>query len=340
MRLSPPFVSTVLIMVVSTASLPSVLAQTTDPRRAADGQILTGNIALPSELSDFPGPIHVTLLGSQYRETTTAAVGTFAFRSVPPGDYVIEVRARGYETTRIEIRGWSWGMDVTVPLGRPADASSQVPQGSPTVTVRSLKIPEKALKLAEKAQQESDRQQLEKAVEHLKKAVDICPDFVEAWNNMGVTYLRMKKFSEAEAAFLKAIESDAKSVAALRNLGFLFLQTERPREALGVLERARDAGKQEDAYTDTYLGHALYQTGRYGEAEPVLKRALSLKPDFPAALYPLALAQLKLQKYQDARQNFARFLEMYDTGAEAEVARTALARLEQLLPQEGEKQAE
>jgi tetratricopeptide (TPR) repeat protein len=293
-------------------------------------------------MTQYPALIQVTLDGPEYRETTTVSPGgNFMFTNVHAGDFVIEVQCRGYHTTRFELRGLSGITEVGVPLGRAdSDDADLVRQGSKTISVQALKIPEKAMKLAGRAQEESDKQHFQKAVERLQEAVKICPEFVEAWNNMGVNYLRMGKQKEAESAFLKALENDAESVPALRNLGFLYLQAERHGDALPVLLKAREARGDKDLYLETYLGHALYGVGRYQEAEAVLKGAIGIKSDFPAALYPLALAQVRLREYEEARQTFARFLAMSDKGNEADVARSVLARLEKMLGEEEQKSAE
>ncbi|RPJ86445.1 MAG: tetratricopeptide repeat protein [Acidobacteria bacterium] len=342
MKLSSP-IACVALVVLAVTSFPSASARSQDLRghREARGTLM-GSVQLPSDMTKYPSFIQVTLDGADYRETTTATSGgTFMFASVPPGDFVIEVRARGYDTSRTELRGFSGTSEVSVPLGTAAgDNADRVPPGSPTISVRTLKVPEKAVKLAGRAQEESDKQHFDKAVEWLQKAVQLCPEFVEAWNNMGVNYLRMSRQEEAETAFLKALEADSKNVPALRNLGFLYLQAERYREALPVLVKAREARGEEDLYLATYLGHALYGTGQYQEAEAVLKRAIRINSDFPAALYPLALAQVQLHEYQDARQTFSRFLQMSEKGNEADVARSLVARLDQMLGEEEQKSAE
>ena len=331
--------SVVFVFAVIPAVPASARTQEGDGHREVRGT-LVGTVQLSPDVVKYPSRVQVTVDGADYHQTTTTTpAGNFLFLDVPRGDYVVEVRSQGFDTTRTEIRDWSGNSDVNVPLGR-AESDHTAPSDSPTVSVRTLKVPEKAMKLAAHGQQESDRQHFEKAIAWLQKAVEVSPDFVEAWNNMGVTYMRMGNTKEAEAAFLKALSTDSKAVPALRNLGFLYLRTERPQEALSVLRRARDARGEKDLYIETYLGHALYGIGQYQEAESFLKEALQLKSDFPAALYPLALAQVQLHQYADARQTFTRFLQFTGTGAEFDVARSVLTRLQQMSGGEERKTAE
>ncbi len=343
MRLRPPIVGTALVVFISVLNpIRSASGRTQESEGHHDvHQTLAGTIQIPSDMAKYPDSIQVTLDGPDYHQTTSVTPGgNFLFTNVPSGDVTLEVRAPGFDTTRTEIRDWTGSLDVSVPLGRAVDVTDRVPRGSSTVSVKTLKVPEKAMKLATRGQEESDKQHFDKAIDWLQKAVKACPEFVEAWNNMGVTYLRMGKQKEAEAAFLKALETDSKAVPTLRNLGILYLQTARPREALSVLQRAREARGEKDLYIDTYLGHALYGLGRYQEAEAVLREAIQLRSDFPAALYPLALAQVRLHKYDDARQTLTRFLQTSDQGTEVDVARSVLTRLEHMSGGEEPKSAE
>ncbi len=341
MKSCPPIVRAALVVLVFAGNSAWARAQEFDGRREVRRTLIV-SIQLPRDMTKCPASIEVAVDGADYHQSTTATPGgTFLFTDVPSGDYVVEVRSPGYESTRTEIRDWSGISDISVPLGRPvADGKALAPPGSPTVSLRTLKVPTKAMKLAARAQAESDKQNLEEAVEWLQKAVAVFPDFVEAWNNMGVTYMRMGKQKEAESAFLKALETHSQAVPALRNLGYLYLRTERPREALSVLLRAREAQGEKDIYIETYLGHALYGTRQYREAEAVLKGAIRIKSDFAPALYPLALAQVQLHEYQDARRTFTRFLEASDKGSEADVARSLLARLGNMLEEDERRSAE
>lgn len=341
MRFNPLTVQTLLVVWVLAATT-SASASGVEPGGQRDRRIVTGTIQLPPGVDNLPTSIEVTLISNDYRHTITASPGgTFVFSEAPARDCVIEVRSRGFETTRTEIRGWPGTNDVVIPLGAAIEAESdRVPDGPATVTVGRLKVPEKAIKLAARAQEESAKQNLTKAVDQLREAVTLCPAFVEAWNNLGVAYLRMSRQKEAESAFLKALETDQKSVPALRNLGLLYLRTNRPPDALSVLTRARAAAGEKDLYIETYLGHALYGTGRYQEAESILLGAVKIKSDFAAALYPLGLAQIRMQHYSEARETLTRFLQTGEKGNEAKVARSLLARLDGLAGEEERKSAE
>jgi len=341
MRSCSPVVRTALVVFACTVS--STLAHPQEPEgRPTARQTLIGTIELPPDMDRDPASIQVSIdVGDYHENGTPTPAGTFSFREVPRGDLVLEVRSPGFEITRTEIRAWTGTDPVAVPLGKAiGDEAAQTPAGSPVVSIQTLKVPEKAIKLAARGQEESDKKNLEKAADLLHKAVQICPTFVEAWNNLGVTYLRMGKQKEAESALVRALDSDPKAAPALRNLGLIYLQTKRPNEALAVLLRAREAAREKDLYIETYLGHALYGTGQYQEAEAVLKGAIRMKPDFPAALYPLALAQVKLREYADAKETFTRFLRESGKGQEAEVARSVLAKLDNALRDEGPKTAE
>jgi Flp pilus assembly protein TadD len=341
MKSTPPAVGIVLATLALPVASFCAPAQDFGHRRDTSHSTIVGNIHLPSSMNRYPRSIQVTIDGANYHQSTTAtAGGIFMFTDVPGTDIVIEVRAPGFAITRTEFRAWTVLTDFSVPLGKALDRTREPPPGSSTVNLRTLRVPQKAMKLAARAQEESDKNHLAKAVDWLQQAVQMCPEFVEAWNNLGVTLMRMDKQKEAESAFLRALQTDPRSAPALRNLGLLYLETEKPQEALSVLRKAREVRGENDLYIETYLGHALYGTGQFQEAEAVLEGAIKIKPDFPAALYPLALTQVQLHDYQHARDTFARFLQTSDKGREAEAARSALAKLDNILQQREQGAAE
>ncbi|MFB3902693.1 MAG: tetratricopeptide repeat protein [Acidobacteriota bacterium] len=337
-----PIVRVAWVALVSFVAFSRIPAQELEGRREARGAVLVGSIQLPPGIANYPGSIRVTVQAGNYHQTTTVTPGgTFVFTGVPTGDMIVEVQSPGFDTTRTLIHVWSGSNDVAVPLGEAVhDRNDLARPPSPTVSLRVLKIPEKAKKLAARAQEQSDKEHFEEAVRWLREAVKVCPDYVEAWNNLGVTYMRMGLENQAESALLKAVERDAGSAPALRNLGFLYLHTGRPREALPVLLRARQTQEAKDFYTETYIGNALYGTGQYQEAAAVLEQAIKMKGDFPAALFPLGLAQVRLHQYEAARRTFERFLQISDKGKDVDVARSILAQLNDRLGAEERKPAE
>ncbi len=91
-----------------------------------------------------------------------------------------------------------------------------------------------------------------------KRAVALKPDFVNAFEKMGLAYFKQKRYAEAATAFesLRTYKSDAKSY--------------------------------------NYLGESYLELGKAEESIEVFNNAVSLNPDFDKARYNLGKAYLKL----------------------------------------------
>jgi Flp pilus assembly protein TadD len=296
---------------------------------------LTGIVSIPA--GERPQNVLVILSGPQFERSATAQPdGSFIFLRVPEGEYSIEVRCDGYFSSRTPIRHSSddYFSEIVVPLGASSD-DTPVIGSSPVVSVESLKIPEKARKEVERATREKENERLDGAIKHFRKAVEIYPEYFEAWNNLGTVYMRLGKKTEAEDAFQKAIALQQDSAPSLRNLGLLYLQTSAPAKAIPLLARACDVTEHRDVFAETYLGFAFYEEGRYPEAEACLSRALTLDPDFFAALYQQGFVKTRLGRYDEAKALFNRALELGAPAEEASQMRDLLSQMENLRPDEG-----
>lgn len=170
------------------------------------------------------------------------------------------------------------------------------------------------------AQTRSKRQDYDGAIKHLQKALEICSTLADAWNNLGVAYVRTGREADAENAFKKAISSDASCAQALKNLGLLYLAQEKNRDAIEPLKSFLQ-GNSTDYRTQTYLAVALYREGKCAESETWLQKALAAKPDFTDALFQLALAQFKLKDYEGAAEAADRYLAFAPNDAYSDRAR-------------------
>lgn len=89
-------------------------------------------------------------------------------------------------------------------------------------------------------------------LEHLERAVSADPGTARHWDALGVAYIGLKKYSEAEAALRKAVDLDPKDGSAYSN-----------------------------------LGRAYYVLGKLDEAEVALRRAVTLDPSSGPAFFNL-----------------------------------------------------
>ncbi len=114
--------------------------------------------------------------------------------------------------------------------------------------------------------------ELESALKEYESAVkkDNKPDAHFAAANI---YLRMKKYKEAEARYLKAIELDPSKGGYYNNLGWLYMETgELERAEAEVNEALKKDPRRGYIYLDT-LGVIQLKQGKFPEAEKTLNKA-------------------------------------------------------------------
>jgi Flp pilus assembly protein TadD len=104
--------------------------------------------------------------------------------------------------------------------------------------VEDLMVPSKAADEIARAQQSLQKNKPDAALDHLKKAAVIYPKYSKTYNNMGLIYRELGRMQEAETAFLKAIEINPRNATAQRNLGCVYLVSNRPERAIGPLGEA------------------------------------------------------------------------------------------------------
>jgi tetratricopeptide (TPR) repeat protein len=87
------------------------------------------------------------------------------------------------------------------------------------------------------------------AVASLRKAAGLLPDPTRALNTLGVTLRKMRRFEESEQYFLRAVQTSGGDQHLFFNLGRLYLDTGRWREAVECAEKALALDPAFDAAT-------------------------------------------------------------------------------------------
>jgi len=121
-----------------------------------------------------------------------------------------------------------------------------------TVSVNELRLPTAALKELRIYQRYFGSADMQNSARHLEKAIRIYPALPAAHHNLGVCYLRQKKFEKAVIAFQNASSMDP-----------------------GIIEPVLG------------LSAALFLLGRYPQAETAARRAHDMDPQNPSACYLL-----------------------------------------------------
>lgn len=130
------------------------------------------------------------------------------------------------------------------------------------------------------------------------------PNNGEAFMHYGRLLSELRRYDEAETAYLRAYQLDSSNPGTLTGLGTIRIAQQRWREAETLLLRAVDLGF-ETSLIHGQLGWARLHTGKNAEAATSYERAIALGiPPGPRtsglAWYNLACAYARLQRVDDA----------------------------------------
>jgi len=226
------------------------------------------------------------LIGFAYANTS----GEFLFQksgiTLVSGLYVV-VNLEGYVPYRERVMNSGPGagaFDAALSIFLEPERSADTAQsaGDPVVDTRQLRarIPGKAVDEYEKAMKDVAKGNPAKAVDGLQRAVKIAPDFYEAQQSLGIQYIALQKFQEAEAALNRARNLSPNSGEPLINLGALYFQ---------------QGQVQSDA------GHSADATSTFAKAVDMLNEAVLRSPLSSAAFSNLGAALYKIGDYDRAR---------------------------------------
>lgn len=293
----------------------------------------------------FPTPkppedrIEINLERNMQRIQTVFAdsLGNFEFRSVPPGDYYVSIKLPDFEDVNQSVSVMSTQRTTTTVI-----------QMNPLFTVRRTRAPgfegddpdvidvkmmtksypRKAVQAYEKALEESRKGRTDGAVKFLEEAVKLAPDFYHAQNNLGVAYLKLNRFRDAEAAYRHAMDINPKAQQPLINLGILFITEADARKEEGrpvagkLLDDAMDALdaaikiKPRSAVAHFYLGTAYYKSEFFDESETSLKKAQEYDPNMANVRVMLVNLYIKQRRFADALKQIDAFLREYPKAEE------------------------
>lgn len=162
----------------------------------------------------------------------------------------------------------------------------------------------------------SDEEKLAKGAESLQAALALAPDRLSTFfvnRHLGTTYYRMKKFPEAERAYLTCLKARPTDYQVLNNLAYMYTNDlDKPKEALPFAERAASRVPNNARVLDTYAW-TLAKIGKFAEAEQVLLRAVRLESPLTATRYHLGWVYEKIGRLQEALKQYKQGFEMVRT---------------------------
>ena len=271
------------------------------------------------------------LTGGDVASTFTDTSGRFETPAAGTGSYVVTVQEQGYEPAEQRVDASFDGnvQDLVITLRKVRVSLAQ--HRGYSVSVRDLKVPGKARRAFEKGLERLEKKDLVASIDHFKEATNAFPDYYEAYYQIGLANLELRRGDDAEQALQTAIDMTGGGYAEPQfALGALLCDRHEYKEAERVLRRSIEVdGNSWKGHL--FLAQALFGLNRLAEAEKSAHEALLRRSDVPAAHVLLANVHIRRQEYVTAIQDLDTFLKMKPVGQSSDQARAVRAAVERVV---------
>lgn len=263
---------------------------------------------------------------------TTNQNGAFAFRGLPSGSYTItidkEAEYKPYSAS-VDVMQFRGGPPQTYTLNIRLEFKDRVEVKPAVVSAEFLNVPKKALDYYNGAIEKAKTGDHLAAVEQLKLAIAEYPSFTTAFNELGVQYLKLNRLEDANQAFQNALKIDPESFPALINRGIANVMMKRYGEAVPILRKALKKNDQ-SAVGHYFLGQALANLGLFDEAEKGLLTSLQLgKEQMKEAHRILAIIYTSRGAKKKAVEELETYLKLTPDTPDAEKLKEMIQRLKE-----------
>jgi len=264
------------------------------------------------------------------RISTTDENGNFVFRGVPSGDFVVVIdKEQDFEP-------FSQNVSVIQPRGMPPqtyylsirlELKGRAEAKRGVLNAEFANVPKPALVHYDKAIEQAKKGDHPGAVEELKLAIKEYPSFMLAFNELGVQYLRLNQLENADQAFQGALKITPDAFAALINRGIANVMMKRYGEAVPLLRKAL-AKNEQSPVGHYFLGQALANLGLFEDAETELLAALKLgKEEMKEAHRILAIIYTSRGAKKQAADELEAYLKLAPDAPDAEKLKDKIRQL-------------
>ncbi len=260
----------------------------------------------------------------------TRSNGEFEFTGVSPGTYYLIVEETGYEPVRDSVEVVSSSLfGVAVYLKKIGEVPGE---SGASVSVRELSLPRDTRTTFRKGMDVLyTKNDAAASLALLQQVTSAAPAFYEAYFHMGIAYNQLSKLAEAEASFRKSIAaSEEKYPQALIALGSLLITQQKAAEAEPLVRRAvsLDATLWQGHYE---MGRALAALNRPDEAEKSLAEMIKLRNDYPPAFLLLANIHMRMKNYSALLGDLNEFLRLEPEGPQSVQAKKMRDSIQQAM---------
>lgn len=282
------------------------------------------------------------MTGGEIANTFTDSQGRFEAAS-PNGieaSYIVTVDLPGYQPTEEQVDGRGGISGVILKLRRAKPAVENYSVSSPdsyTVSVNDLQVPSKARKAFDKGLERLQTRDAAGSIAYFKEATNAFPNYYEAFYQLGVANMELRRRDDAERALQKAIDlSGGHNPDPQFALGALLCDRGSYADAEKLIRRAME-GDSSSWRGHLFLGEALFGQNQLTEAEKSARSALSRKPDLAPAYILLANIHIRKHDYKEAVSELDNYLRLKPDGAVSEQARKVRAATQRVMTRFAER---
>jgi Tfp pilus assembly protein PilF len=256
--------------------------------------------------------------GGMIGQILTDRDGKFQFSGLRSMQYVVTVRAEGYQQFQQSVDLLTATSDYVNVFLTPT--SSENGSGTHRASYIDARIPAAARQAFEKAQSVLQNGNFEKAIPILEKAINIWPDFYEAQLSLGTAYMDVSNWEKAEPSLLKALQLNSQSTNALFALGELYLKMHRLDEAEKRLRNGLQL-QNRSATAHFALARVYWEKNDIPATGRQLAISLQLDPNAPDPHLLAGNVFLRVRNLENALGEFREYLRLAPKGAHAAEAR-------------------
>jgi tetratricopeptide (TPR) repeat protein len=230
-------------------------------------------------------------------------------------NYKVTYKADGYAPAEFTVKpalGQVTTKDVTLDPGSGAAAA-------PAATPAAAAKPNPAVLAFNEGAALANDGKLPEAIAKMEEAVAAKPDLTAGYEALAKLYLRTKNYDKAIDRAGKVLEIDTDNQTMFTVLADSYA-------AKGDKVKSAEYRKKLPADPTAMFNEAarLINTGKDGEAEPLLKSAIVANDKFAQAYYELGMIYVRTQKNADAKTNLQKYLELEPAGKDAATAKEML----------------